>query len=171
MKRRVTLLCCLWMFTAVLSGCATNIGVPQSSAEFVTMMKAGGLFRNAEKVSVSRPAKNVVADVTAFADKCLKVRIFKAGNYATRESASSTTYRPQIVKGGKNGTSLVVQEQYNDRDDRGAPIGGIFTLVAEIHPAGKKTSDVDIYYLTGRGMIVDPLKQWMEGNKGNCPSF
>jgi hypothetical protein len=171
LKRHVTLWCCLWMLSVVLSGCATNIGAPQSSGEFVKMMKEGGLFRNAEKVSVNSPAKSVVADLTAFADKCLKVRTFRAGNYATRESASSTTYHPKIVKGRKSATALVVQEQYNDRDDSGAPTGGIFTLVAEVNPSGKKTTDVDIYYLTGRGMIVDPLKEWMEGNKGHCPSF
>lgn len=41
----------------VLTACATNIGAPQTRDEFVSGMKSGGLFRNAETFTLIVPSK------------------------------------------------------------------------------------------------------------------
>lgn len=157
------------LFLSVLTGCATNIGLPQTRNEFVSMYKSGGLFRNAEHVTVNRPVKAVVADVTEYANKCLKVRVTTRPSYQYKEAGGSTTYIPKIGAGQNGMTALSVQEKYDDREQSGMPPGGMFTLVAEIRAAGNKTQ-VDIYH-AARGKIADPLKQWIEGDKDRCPSF
>ncbi len=67
-------------------------------------------------------------------------------------------------------TALSLQEEYNDRPMTGAPQDGLFTLVAEIRPAGKNKTELDIYHAR-RGKIADPLKQWADGDKCPCPSL
>lgn len=154
----------------VCAGCAANIGLPQTRDEFVAMYKPGGMFRNAEHVTVSRPFKSVVADVTEYAKKCLNVRETHAPSYQYKEAGGSTTYRPKIesIKGG--GVSLSLQEKYNDRVDSGAPPGGIFILVAEMRAIGGSKTQLDIYHAS-RGKAADSLKQWAEGDSRICPSF
>jgi len=157
-------------FLSIFAGCASNIGMPQTREEFVTAYKSGGLFRSAEHVAVNRPAKAVVADVTEYAKKCLNVRVTRGPSYQYKEAGGSTTYHTKIEATPNGATALSVQEKYNDRDQSGAPPGGIFTLVAEIRAAGSNKTQVNIYHAS-RGKIADPLKQWIEGDKRLCPSL
>ena len=156
---------------AVLTGCATSAGLPQTRDEFVSGMKSGRLFTNVEKVIASRPVKAVVADVTDYAKRCLNVRATSGPSYQYKSAGGSTTYRPKIEAIQNGAVALSVQEEYNDKPQSGAPPGGIFVVVAEIRGAGNNKTQVDIYYLSARGKIVDPLKQWINGDKRLCPSL
>lgn len=158
----------LLILSVLLSGCA--IGVPQNRDEFVTMYKPGGIFRNADHYTVNRPAKAVVADMREYSQKCLNIRVVNPPNYALREAGGSTTYRPKLEAVGKGKTTLSVQEEYNDRPMKGAPKEGLFTLVAEVCPAGKGQTQLDIYHAS-RGKIADNLKDWAEGKKHACPDL
>ncbi|MBJ6800552.1 hypothetical protein [Geomonas propionica] len=152
----------------LLAGCA--IGVPQNRQEFVTMYKDAKIFGKAEHFTINRPAKAVTADVKAFAQKCLNVRVVDPPNYALKETGGSTTFRPKVETAGKEMTTLSLQEEYNDHQMSGAPVEGLYTLVAEMRPAGKGRTELDIYHAR-RGKIADPLKQWAEGDKCACPSL
>jgi len=157
--------------TAV-SGCASmNVGQPQTKDEFVSAMKEGGVFRNTENLSISRPFKSVVADVGEYAEKCLQVRSVAGPSYQYKSAGGSTTYRPKLEQQKGSGATLTVQEQYNDREQGGMPKGGLFVLVAEIRAAHGSQTDVNVYYVSGRGKIVDHLKEWATGDKRFCPSL
>jgi predicted secreted protein len=156
----------------VLAGCATqHIGMPQSRDEFTSGIKAGGLFRNTDQITVSRPVKNVVADVTEYADKCLNVRTTRAPDYRIKEAGGSTTYRPKIQTAQNGVTTLSVQEEYNNRQHPGVPLGGMFTLTAEIQAAANGKTQVNLYYIMGKGSVADSLKRWADGDKQRCPSL
>lgn len=155
---------------AMLTGCAANIGAPQTRAEFVKMVKPGGLFRSSEQKIVNRPFKTVVNDLREYADKCLDVRTTRAPNYAMKEAGGSTRYNPKFQMIGQNKAALSLQELYNDpksHANSGAPPGGIFVMVAEMQPRGNQTQ-LDIYHLS-RGRVADFLKDWAEGDKSRCP--
>jgi hypothetical protein len=152
----------------VLAGCA--IGVPQNRTEFVSMYKDARVFGKAEHVTVNRPAKAVIADIKAFSQKCLNIRVVDPPNFSLQEAGGPTTFRSKIEKVGQGLTAISVQEEYNDRPMPGAPQEGLFTLVAEIRPAGKNKTEVDIYHAR-RGKIADPLKQWADGDRCACPSL
>ena len=152
----------------ILAGCA--IGVPQNRGEFVNMYKDARLFGKAEHVTINRPAKAVVADINAFSQKCLNVRVVDPPNFSLKEAGGSTTFRPKIEKIGNDLTALSLQEEYNDRPMSGAPQDGLYTLVAEIRSAGKNKTELDIYHAR-RGKIADPLKQWADGDRCLCPSL
>jgi len=152
----------------VLTACV--IGAINTREEFVAAMKTGGPFKNVEQVTVNRPMKAVVADVSEYANKCLKVRTTRAASYQYKEVGGTTTYLPKIETTRTGATALSVQEKYNDRDQSGAPPGGFFSLVAEIRSAGTNKTQVDIYH-NSRSKIADPLKQWIAGDKRLCPAF
>lgn len=152
----------------LLAGCA--IGVPQNRQEFVTMYKDATVFGKAEHVVIRRPAKAVAADLKAYAQKCLNIRVVDPPNYALKEAGGSTTFRPKVETVSKDMTALSLQEEYDDKHMPGTPRDGLFTLVAEIRPAGKSKTELDIYHAR-RGKIADPLKQWAEGDKCACPSL
>lgn len=158
----------LLLLLPILAGCA--IGVPQNRKEFVTMYKDATIFGKAEHFTINRPAKAVAADIKTFSQKCLNVRVVNPPNYALREAGGSTTFRPKIEKNGSDATALSLQEEYNDRPMSGAPHDGLYTLVAEISPAGKNQTRLDIYHAR-RGKIADPLKQWADGDRSPCPSL
>ncbi|QXE89137.1 hypothetical protein KP001_11735 [Geomonas subterranea] len=158
----------LLLAVPVVAGCA--IGVPQNRQEFVEMYKDAKVFGKAEHYIINRPAKTVTTDVKAFAQKCLNVRVVDPPNYALKETGGSTTFRPRFESVGKDTNSLTLQEEYNDSQMSGAPRGGIYTLVAEIRPAGKNKTELDIYHAR-RGKISEPLKQWADGDKCACPSL
>ena len=152
----------------ILAGCA--IGVPQNRDEFVSMYKDAHVFGNAEHITVNRPAKAVVADVKEFSQRCLNKRIVNPPNFSLQEAGGPTTFRPKIEKVGNDATALTLQEEYNDRHMPGTPQDGLYTLVAEIRPADKNQTNVHIYYPRG-SKVVDPLKQWADGDRCPCPSL
>lgn len=150
------------------AGCA--IGVPQNRQEFVTMYKDARVFGKAEHFTINRPYKAVATDVKKFSEKCLNIRVLDPPNFSLQEAGGSTTFRAKIEKVGTDVTTLSVQEEYNDKPMPGAPQEGLFTLVAEIRPAGKGKTEFDIYHAR-RGKMADPLKQWADGDKCACPSL
>jgi hypothetical protein len=152
----------------IFTGCA--IGVPQNREEFVNMYKDAHLFGKAEHVTIKRPVNAVVADIKAFSQKCLNVRVVDPPNFSMKEAGGSTTFRPKIEKIGNDLTALSLQEEYNDRPMSGAPQDGLYTLVAKIRSAGKKQTELDIYHAR-RGKVADPLKQWADGDRCPCPSL
>lgn len=152
----------------IFAGCA--IGVPQNRQEFVTMYKDARVFGKAEHFTINRPPKAVVNDIKKFSRKCLNIRVVDPPNFSLREAGGSTTFRARIEKFGNEVTTLSLQEEYNDKQMTGAPQEGLFTLVAEIRPAGKGKTELDIYHAR-RGKIADPLKQWADGDKCPCPSL
>ena len=156
------------IFLLVLAGCV--VGAINTREEFVAAMKTGGPFKNAEQITVNRASRTVVADVTEYANKCLNVRATSGPSYKYKEAGGSTTYLPKIETTRDGMTALSVQEKYNDRDQSGAPLGGFFSLVAEIRAAGNNKTVADIYH-NSRRKIADPLKQWIAGDKRFCPSL
>lgn len=160
------------VFLLAVTGCVAHIGAPQSRDEFVAMIKPGGLFKNVDKSTVSRPFNAVVADVKDYSNRCLSVRTTRAPNYATKESGGSTTFRPKLEETAKNAAALSVQEEYGDKHaNTGAPPGGIFVLAAELRGAGANQTDVEIYYITSRGSMAEFLKKWAAGDKARCPAM
>lgn len=171
MKKYARIISAMLVAYAVV-GCATpNIGVPQTREKFVSDMKAGGLFRNTETTSVGRPAKAVVADIKEYANKCLNVRVSAGPSMQYRSAGGSTTYRAKVETASNGVVALSVQEEYNDRPQKGMPPGGMYVFVSEIRSSGANKTDIDIHYITSRGKIGDFLKQWANGKKSFCPSF
>jgi hypothetical protein len=166
------------MCLPVVAACAGmgNQKYPQSADEFLTTYNWGGLFQNKEKVAVDRPASAVTADVREYAKKCLDIKVNqkRAARYALDKYGSGTggTAIPYNAKVGplKSGaTALSVQEVY-DKPPAGTPPDGMYTLVAEIHSVGRTKTEVNIYHLK-KPFLADPLKKWIEGDKGNCPAL
>jgi hypothetical protein len=161
-------ICLFSLLFLLLTGCA--IGVPQNRDEFVAMYSESGVFTAADHYTINRPTKAVVADVKEYAQKCLNVRVVDGPSYTLREAGGTTTFRPKIETVRKNVTSLSLQEEYNDHHISGSPKDGLFTLVAEITPAGKGKTKLDIYHPRA-SKTADPLKEWAEGHKGTCPNL
>lgn len=157
----------LFVAPMTLAACAGVNYHPQTKQQFVSDMKEGGVFRNKGQFVVKRSLKAAVADAREYADKCLNVGVSRK---LQNEAPSSTQYHPTLATEA-GVTTLVVQETYNGRPSRGAPEGGLFSFVAELRPAGANSTQVDTYYITGRGKIGDYLQPWLEGQKQRCPGF
>ena len=169
----------LLLLPAVLlaSACVANIGQPQTRDEYIAVTKPGGTFRNVEQASVARSFKTVMADLTEYSNKCLKIRTARSANYAAREGASATQYNPRIEHTGSGAAALSLQEYYETPGspsgtkyaNSGLPEGGLYVLAAEIRSAASNRTDLSIYYTTGRAPFAEQLKKWAAGEKGRCP--
>lgn len=150
-------------------GCSANVGMPQSREEFIKVYKDGGMFRNAEHYAINRAKPAVVADLSQFMDKCLNVKVTTTIRQGYSTDRGTTTYHPRMVEAKGGVTSLIVQETYRDRPEKGFPPGGMYSLVADMRAHGGGTQ-LDIYH-AGRTAIADSLKDWAEGDKSSCPKF
>ena len=156
---------------AVLAGCQTYVGVPQTREEFVSSTKQGGLFRNSETITVRKPVNDVVASVKILAEKCLNVTVKTPNTSTTGNTGSNTTYRPTMHPQSNGVSALTIQESYGARFTQGEPPGGMYTVAAEIRGAAGGLTQVDIYHITGRGMISDAIKSWVLDGNQTCPRF
>ncbi len=172
MVRYLKVVSLAFILPVVITGCAgMDTGRPQTRDEFVTAMKSGRLFTNAENVVVNRPVRAVIADATDYANRCLNVRATAAPSYQYKSAGGSTTYRPKVGTNQRGVVALTVQEEYNNRPQKGQAPGGTFVFVAEMRAVSAGQTRVDIYYLTSRGKIADMLIKWVNGDKRLCPSF
>jgi hypothetical protein len=149
-----------------LTGCLSST-LPQTRDEFVQIYKQGGAFRDTQRYTVNRPVDSVAADISKYAERCLNTSV--VNRQIRNEARSATTYRPKMgtTRGGVK--TLSVQKSFNGRNVAGAPPGGMFSLVAEFRPAGRKTK-IDVYH-AGEGSIAEWLKKWAEGDTTRCPSL
>lgn len=154
---------------AGIVGCAANVGLPQSREEFIKVYKNGGMFRNAEHYTISRPKAAVVADIDQFAEKCLRVKVTTTIRQGYSSDRSTTTYHTRMVEAKGGITSLTVQETYRDKREKGHPPGGLYSVVADMRARGGQTQ-LDIYH-AGRTPIANSIKDWAEGDKSSCPKF
>jgi hypothetical protein len=154
----------------MLASCATNMRHPQTRDEFVSMYNTSGMFNTVAHVTIARPVKAVVSDVSEYARKCLAVKRTRAANYQLKEVGGSTTYHPKIEAARPGVMALSVQEQYENQE-KGLPPDGLYTFVAEFQGIGKNETKIGFYYIATRGTIADSLKQWADGNKNGCPTL
>ena len=154
---------------AAAAGCSANVGLPQSREAFINVYKDGGMFRNAEHYTISRPKQAVVADLNQLMDRCLNVKVTTTIRQGYSTDRGTTTYHPRMVEAKGGVTSLVVQETYRDKPEKGFPPGGMYSLVADARAHGGQTQ-LDIYH-AGRTAIASSVKDWAEGDKSSCPKF
>lgn len=168
------------MVLPLIAGCAamsTPARYPQNTEEFLKTYNWGGIFQNVERVTVDRPSGAVVGDLKEYAKQCLDIKVNKkrAGRYAldkygNKPSSEPVTYNTKLGPIKNGATALSVQESGAVQGDPGMPPGGMYTLVAEVRPAGKGKTEVNIYHLA-KPFLATPLKRWVEGDKRDCPAL
>lgn len=72
------------------------IDAPQTRDEFVARVKKGGVMKDAESLTVSRPFKTVAADLRQFADQCLNVTHRIRANHMTKDNGGVTYYQAKV---------------------------------------------------------------------------
>lgn len=164
----------------LLAGCAatgdTPIRYPQNADEFLSAYNWGGWFQNVDRTTVDRPFVAVVADMRQYGKQCLDIRVNKKraaryalDKYGTKPSSEPVTYNTRVGLLKNGATALSVQE-WNGVDQKGAPPGGPYTLVAEVRAAGKTKTELNIYHLA-KPFLSDPLKRWVANDRRDCPGL
>lgn len=152
--------------------CGYHIGAAQSRDEFKVQTKGGGMLTRDEQTTVSRPIKAVVADVKAYADKCLDVSVTTGPNYALREVGGTMLYHPKIDTNKEGVVTLSLQSESTRKSSmHGAPPDGIYMLVAEIRAADASSTQINFNYMITANSAVKHLKQWANGDKNRCPKL
>lgn len=156
----------------LVASCGYHIGAAQTRDEFKVQTKGGGLVTREEQTTVNRPIKAVVADVKAYADKCLNVSVTTGPNYAIKEVGGTMLYHPKIDTNKEGVVTLSLQSESTRKSSmHGAPPDGMFMLVAEFRAAGANTTRIDLNYFIMANSAVEHLKQWANGDKNRCPKF
>jgi hypothetical protein len=163
----------------VLAGCAateTAVQYPQNADEFLAAYNWGGWFQNVERVSVERPLGAVVADMRQYAKQCLDIKVnrkraarYALDKYGNKPSSEPVTYNTRVGLIKNGATALSVQE-WNGVEQKGAPPGGPYTLVAELRAAGKARTELSVYHLA-KPFLADPLKRWAANDTRDCPAL
>ena len=156
----------------LVASCGYHIAAAQTREEFKVQTKGGGLVSREEQTTVNRPLKTVVADVQAYADKCLNVRVTTGPNYALKEVGGTMLYHPKIDTNKEGVVTLSLQSESTRKSAmHGAPPDGIFMLVAEFRAAGTNATRIDLNYYITANSAVEHLKQWANGDQSRCPKF
>jgi len=170
MKRLIILM--FFSAAAVLSGCSMHH--PQNAQEFRTAAVASSMA-SIETIEVKRPYKKVVKTFKKYTDKCLAkaYEITSCVNGAC--STSVQTYTPTLIS-TRAGTELHLQldmsNMMNVSTVSEIPENGMYVLVLDAVPVGKKTTKIELYSgKWGYSGIKKAVKGWASGEVKGCPDL
>lgn len=168
----ITRLAALMSTIFLVSACGYHIGAAQTREGFIEQTKGGGVLSRDEKFLVNRPIKSVVADLREYADKCLNKSVTTGPNYMIKEVGGTMHYHAKLDTPKPDYAIFSFQaEQGRVSARHGAPPGGIFHLVAQMHMADANSTRITLNHYIAVNSVAEQFKRWVNGDKGQCPKL
>lgn len=164
----------IFLITSVflVSGCA--IKQAQTEQEFRVMAPQSS-YGARETLTVKNSYSRAVSNFKKKTNKCLKVELLMTtrNQYGQTVAEQTLTYTPTLVTNKTKSTLSVQKNVSGDGMIAGkVPEKGMFIVVADIKPAGKGKTRLDIYRNTyGTDIIVAAIKNWATGKSLACPDW
>lgn len=152
--------------TVLLGACAH----PQSADEFRKSV-SGASSAKAESREVNRPLREVAATFRARAPECLNATVRRTVAGPTYH-VIDIAYAPTVVVTDQK-VELHVQMRYV----RGVinvakePEGGVYVLIADVHPVDSKRSRVEMFAMSGYDVVKRAIMGWATGKDLGCPDM
>ena len=165
--------CLVFISSVVLSsGCAVKQA--QTAQEFRLLTPQIG-YVDHETVTVDQSYPTVVNNFQKRADKCLTVELLMTttNRYGQTVNEQTLSYTPTLVAGkAKSELSLQKNVSGGGMIMGKVPEKGMYILVADMTPAGKHKTRLDIYRNTYEtDIIVAAVKNWASGKSLACPDW
>ena len=165
----------------MICGCVIN---PSNPAQFRKAAAGKSLFFTKDSLVVDRSLDEIEKILKKNVDKCMngKVVITKhsmsdngSGNvttYNTRENECKINYKYDLNR-SKDKIELYIRNTFEeDAITIGGKVdGGSYIMIVDATSAGKKQSNMDIYYIKRRGLLAQTIKDWMNGKLEVCPDL
>ena len=170
MKYAISMLFILSAF--LFSGCSMKQA--QTAQEF-RLMAPKSSYGAHDTITVKNSYSSVVNNFKKKTKKCLTVELLltTTNQYGQTMGEQTLSYTPTLVV-GKSKSELSLQKNVSgDGMIMGkVPDKGMYILVADITPAGKNKTRLDIYRNTyGTEIIVDAVNNWATGKSLACPAW
>ncbi len=157
----------------LLAACA----MPQNAKEFrIDMKKSKSRFVKVDSYEVKRPFAEVAKTFQQNGERCLKKTIKTTSStpsrYGPMVHTSITHYTPTVIVTDKRAELHFQVRHEGVVNVVKIPEDGLYILVADAFPAGKKKTRVDMYYGTiGDKTLVKAIKGWADGTNKGCPDL
>jgi hypothetical protein len=152
--------------TACLVGC---VAIPQSRAEFVTLVQKDTFSTAHETFVVDASLESVVGVLDERSKACLNQRFVRSSGVTNEIGAD--TYRSGVDKPEKGRAELTVQVDKTPRGPLKQPEGGNYIVAENLSDAQGKTQ-VELYYATmGTDALMKSIREWTHGKKTECPDL
>lgn len=170
---RILKLALLGLTGLLVSGCVTM--QPKTPDEFrVAIAKVGQVERFEAENSMS----NIATILTSKANECLLVTIeqesCRDNLFGENCSSNFARYNPTVLVDDKK-VELNLRVELANGDNIMPPVGGFYTLVADVTPVSNNTSQISFYYGNwdsfGEDIIVKSIKNWASGKPRGCPDL
>jgi hypothetical protein len=149
------------------------IQVPQSRAEFVRAVAAGGRGAKSERLTIDRPFDDVYRTLEARCAPCLDVEVRRSGFVGGQMEVSSSDYNPTLKRVGPDKAEFSLQVVHRPRaiGEVTGP-GGLYIMAADLTRAGAARTDVVLYRPTiGFKDITRTFTEWVDGRSNDCPKM
>jgi hypothetical protein len=155
-----------------ISGCALHL--PQTAEEF-RQVAPGAFMSKVVNFEVNRPLSQVSSSYKKMAPKCLDKRVTSTSTRYSKYGGQTSTvvvdYKP-TVKATKTKAEVHVQQKFVSGviSVQKEPPGGVYLLVADAVPAGRKKTKVTIYTASVYKELIKGIENWSNG-KHLCPDL
>jgi hypothetical protein len=168
--RRIARYATLAPMALLVVGCSYHFGAAQTRDEFIAAAKSDTPFHGTESMTVARPFNAVVADVKAYADRCLNVTL--TTRPIPNEARSTRYYRARVETPQPGLATLTLRSENRAKGaNNGAPPGGLYRFAADIRQGKARNTLIDLYYVGSGSDASEYLKPWVDGGKRECPEF
>lgn len=161
------------IISAILStGCAMKHA--QTAQEF-RLMTPKNTYGIHESFTIKNSYFKVVNNFKKRTNKCLNIELVMTttNRYGQALGVQTLTYTPTLVTGNKHSELSVQKNVSGDGMIMGKiPMKGMFILVADMSPAGKNKTKLDVYRNSyGTDIITSSIKNWATGKSLACPDM
>jgi hypothetical protein len=155
-------------------------GVAQTADEYRMGLKnAKGFtarYTTVDSYEVDRSFTEVSKTFQKNGERCLKKTIKRTsstpGRYGPEVHTSITHYTPTVIVTDKRAELHLQVRHEGEVEVVKVPEAGVYLLVADAYPAGKKKTRMEMYYGTvGNEAIIKTIKGWADGTNKGCPDL
>ena len=163
------------LVVSIVSACASR-PVPQTANEYRMAVKEGPGGTKLDSYIVKRSYSRTVKLLKEKARQCLKktVVVRTCGGYGGCNDVDYI-YTPKVLTKPK---SAELHVQWRMSPEYGANVGGkppadgMYVVVIDVEPAGKRKTRITAYYTTySFHVIPDAIKHWLKGTSKGCPDL
>lgn len=161
-----------FVVAVLFTGCATVDHVVEKPDEWVHYAKGSSFGLGVDESKVNRPLAKTLVNVSEYAAKCFNGKIIKKSQWLGGQPSASITQYTSGVSRSSNGMDYfyVQSKPVSKLPFPSMPKDGYFSFASEISGDDKSTKLMS-YYPSHFDFYLSPLKQWVNGNKTQCPDL
>ena len=146
--------------------------VPQTRAEFVSMIKEGGTLARVESKTVKKSFSEVYNRLKSRANKCFNIQVVSTVRQGYSTSSSTSIYKSTSKRLSGSKGEITVRVNFIPKPLGNMPKGGMYKYAIDIKKLSGSKTKVTIYGPSmGSDDFFAAVTKWSKGKTVGCPKL